>query len=93
MTLIKQILRRLKKGVVIEHRLMRDYGLCYFDEKIVIRATLSERNKVKTLIHECVHWLYPELSEKAVRVIEKDLYEKLSDKEYGQLVFYLEDSE
>ena len=94
MKLISQILRLLKSGKVkIEHRLIRDYGYCYINERIIIRATLCESNKVRTLIHECVHWLYPELNEKTVLEIESDLFESLSVKEYGKLVFFLEVSE
>lgn len=93
MKLIKQVLRLLKQGVTIEHRLIKDYGLCYHFERIVIRATLSEKNKVRTLIHECLHWLYPELSERSVRALEDDLFNKLTRHEYDLLVLYLEDSE
>lgn len=94
MKLINQIVRLLRSGAVtIEHRAIKEYGLCYNEQRIVIRRWLCERNKVKTLIHECLHCLYPELSEESVRMLEKDVYDNLTTKQYGILVFFLEDSE
>ena len=89
--MITRILRLLKRGVPIEQRHIKCWGLCYFDELIVIRVTLCEKSKVTTLIHECIHWLEPDIPESGVRHIEREVFNSLTDKQYGLLVFYLEE--
>ena len=69
-----------------------EWGLCYYeDHTLVIRESLSKDNQVRTLIHECTHYLYPELSEKSVLSIERDLYKILDVDTRKFLLIFLEE--
>ena len=89
--MIRQVLKLLKSGrVAIVHDSIEEWGLCDWDEKtLYIRKSLSERNKVTTIIHECIHYLYPNFEEETVLCIERDVFKHLTDEEYNTLRFYI----
>lgn len=91
MKLITRILRLLDGGISIEQKHIVEQGLCEPGQYIVIRKTLCERSKVSVLIHECVHWLYPDLPEFAVLLVEYLVFKNLTDGEYGHLLFHLQE--
>jgi len=78
------------KKVTVVLRSMKCWGLCdYKKNRLSIRESLGERNKVRTLVHECAHYLYPELTEKTILCIERDVYRSLTGDEYSTLLRFL----
>lgn len=89
--MLSRILRLLASGRVhVLQENIVEWGLCEYETRsLVIRASLSRRNKAKTLIHECVHYLHPEFSEDTVLCIERDIWKQINLGDYRQLLFYL----
>ena len=89
--MIKQILKLLEgKRVVITvcslDKRAHFWGLCdYVDRELFVSKRLCERNRIRTLIHESVHFLYPQFSEVTVLAIENDVYTHLTQDEYTRL--------
>lgn len=89
--MMKRILTLLRSGrLTIVQQHMEHWGECDWDEHLlVIKKTLSRRNKAKTLIHECVHYLHPSFAEDTVLLIERDLWKHITIPEYHALLFHL----
>ena len=93
--MIKQILALLDRNKVTViicplSQKNRLWGLCdYEDKELFIHIRLCERNKVRALIHECVHFLYKSFSEATVLRIEDDVYKNLTASEYERLCAYI----
>lgn len=89
--MITRIIALLKSGrvqVVQEH--IPDWGYCDYEERILtVRKTLCRKNKAKTLIHECVHFLNPSFAEDTVLLIERDLWKHITLEEYRVILFHL----
>lgn len=76
--------------VVVSIERIEEWGLCdYEDKELIIRKSLSESNKIQTLVHECAHYLFPEFSEKTILSIESDLYKKLTKEERMHLARFV----
>lgn len=70
---------------------IREWGLCFFSEReVVIRASLCERNQIRTLIHEHIHYLRPRWGEASVVEKEDIVYRSLSEEEYLRLKEHLD---
>lgn len=75
--------------VLFEH--IEEWGLCFRDERrIIIRRSLCERNQIRVLIHEHIHYLRPRLVEDAVLEKEDIVYRSLSGEEYRLLKAHLD---
>ena len=83
MSIIERIMR-IRRPVVFRHE-SGLYGSCYPETKkspIVINLCLHKnKDCISTYIHECVHVLYPRLSETNVRRVEKYVWEHLTAKQ------------
>lgn len=59
-----------------------NYGSCYpvnREEPILINLRLhGHRDPVKTFVHEAIHVLYPDMSERNVRAVENYLWERIT---------------
>jgi len=93
--LIRKCIALLRSGVPIEQGRIDVWGQCYFDERIVINIDLSDEDKVRTLLHECIHWLHPRWPEVVVLSMEKHAFAYLEhmDKEFGIFLFFLDTSD
>ncbi len=83
MTTFERIMR-IRRAVVF--RFEQDiFGSCYPElvgKPIVINLSRHERNDpVRTYIHECLHILYPNLSEKEIRGMESKVWKSLTSKQ------------
>lgn len=89
--MMRRILRLLASGrVLVLQENISEWGLCEYENKtLVIRRSLSRKNKAKTLIHECTHYLHPEFREETVLSIEYDLWKSITLDDYRTLLFYL----
>ncbi len=82
MTILERIMR-VRKAVVFRYE-DKLYGSCYPQTRcpIVINLNLHwRRDPVRTYIHECLHLLYPTLSERNIRKVEQYVWVKLTSKE------------
>lgn len=82
MTLFQRVMR-LRKAVVF-HREAGYYGLCWTKSRRPILINLSlhaRRLPERTYWHECIHLLYPEMSERDVRGLEEMTWQALTAKQ------------
>ena len=88
--MIRSILALLRSGrVTVCYCHIPEWGLCDWSEReITIRARLSRKNKVRTLIHECIHYLHPSFGEDTVLLIERDIFNGLSQADFSAVVEY-----
>jgi len=83
MTIFQRIMR-VRRAVIFR---WQDgcYGSCYptdSDTAIQINLTRHWRcDPIRTYAHECIHILYPTLSERNVRKVEKYVWDNLTSKE------------
>lgn len=89
--MIKRILNLLTSDrVIVLLEKIPEWGLCERENNTIsIRKTLSRKNKAKTLIHECIHYLYPQFEEDTVLRIERDLWNQITLTEYHILLTYI----
>lgn len=87
---IVRLLKKKRVNVTIASLTGNLWGLCDFeDRELFIKKSLSEKNKVKTLIHECLHFLYPKKRELWVLRIENEVFRALLKTEYEYLLNYI----
>lgn len=80
----------LRGTVYIEFERMRNWGECDHELKIfTIKRSLSERNQVRVLIHESLHYLRRSWDEVYVREREDEIFRSLTEEEYGFFVEHL----
>lgn len=89
--MIKRILKLLNSGrVEVVQARISEWGLCDYNEKVLyVRKTLSDNNRVTTLVHECIHFLNPDFKERKVLALEKVVYNNLSKTEHKQVLSFL----
>lgn len=74
-------------SVTVDVCTLDEWGLCdYEDKTLFVRKTLSENNRIRTLIHEGVHYLNPSFKEDTVLLIERDLYQSLTKADRADLL-------
>jgi|SRR3989338_5220229 len=61
---------------------LRGWPLC-------INATLSKSERLKTLIHELSHLLFPDAEEETIREVERVLWKKFTKKQRATLETYI----
>lgn len=70
------------------------WGLCvYEDDELHINKRLCTASQVTTLIHECLHYLYPKNSEERTLELEKEVYNSLTFDETNFLRDFLRERE
>ena len=62
-------------------------GECHrLDKVLLINKTISLERKLKALIHECLHLVYPKLTEREVRKREREEWEALTPANLRRLI-------
>ncbi len=89
----KTILRLLRsKNVNVKiHELEKGFHGFVYTENGIIHISNKQpiKQRVSTLIHECLHILNPKQPEPMVAYYEKEVLAKLSKKEYNLLKMYV----
>lgn len=79
------VIRSKKPKIVLTRLAPSLWGIYHFDygpATIYIRKSLSTKNKITTLIHECLHHIYFNHHENWIRKQEKEIFGSLTEKEY-----------
>lgn len=74
---------------IIERKLGREEcrGLCWFDKKMIeIDPRLEPKDRLFTLIHESLHWAFPELSETAILKAERKIGKIIWEQNYRRIL-------
>lgn len=90
---IDKILRLIiseKVNVVLSKLTPHLWGLCDYDKKtLYIRKSLCTRNKITTVIHECLHYLNIKRHENWIRKKEREIFNVLTEREYKALAKFV----
>lgn len=82
MTIFQRIMR-VRKSVIFRHE-NGHYGFCWThsERPITINIGIHERKiPSRTYLHECLHLIYPDMSERDIRHTEQMLWMKLTPKQ------------
>ena len=60
------------------------------DEEILVKRTLCLNSRILILIHECLHWLYPEKNHSWVIPQTRKIYESLSTTQRERFSFFFD---
>lgn len=87
---VRKLYRFLDQGHDIQFKKLRDYrGYIHYDPESVDTAavTLDHRDKLlSTMIHEAIHYIYPEYTECQVLLLEREIVNGLSDRQVKNII-------
>lgn len=89
MKLSKRIIRLLETGrIVVDIKYLESgiWGYCIKDEhRVEISVRLCMKSRVRTLVHEVLHYIFPRNTEKQTLRLEDEVYNSLTPLEHKRL--------